>query len=600
MDVGQNKLNNIIPYISGDESFYPTINSDIHRQSIKSEDTFIVIKNQNNKLLKDDKRLNNTYLYFKNYKVLNISMLSEKKKNRVRTSYSARLKSLKYNKIVKKLETSLRVSNKIHLKEITLEEIISDEFNNSDIKLKHKKNSESSLLKKNPRIVDDFEISKKKSNLKISRKISEMCPICLDTIEDSFTLNCCKMTFCLPCLEYHTEYKLKNFYIEKSKSSTFSIICPNRECKNLVMTEEDIMKILNTNEKNKYIRIKELVKLANQDGVVLCPIPDCNSYVVDHVKDQVKLKCGNAHDFCRNCMKAYHTDSCNKDEVQLEVIKQLNIKKCPKCQILMEKKEGCNHMTCGNYLCKYEFCWICLGKYDTSHYSNPMSPCYSRANDDNDTMTVFHNNKCLLFLKRLGIVFLFIFIIILAIPLFSVLLGLWAYVQYYDDRIFESKITLKSSGLSKFHYAIVLFSYLLIGFYCFSIGIFIFALLVVTSPLIGLIYLIYKSNRSFVRVRRIRARPRFIRDEEDYLFFDHNRRELATSNLRLTRRLLTKKILKNRKSHSKSMSLPSSKKLKFGIIELCLSKRRNSISFFKNKLNLPSFIHLKNTDIDYE
>ena len=32
-------------------------------------------------------------------------------------------------------------------------------------------------------------------------------------------------------------------------------------------------------------------------------------------------------------------------------------KKCPKCNINVEKNGGCMHMTCVN--CKYDFCWMC-------------------------------------------------------------------------------------------------------------------------------------------------------------------------------------------------------------------------------------------------
>lgn len=35
-----------------------------------------------------------------------------------------------------------------------------------------------------------------------------------------------------------------------------------------------------------------------------------------------------------------------------------NTKRCPKCNTLIEKDEGCNHMSCS--YCKHEFCWICM------------------------------------------------------------------------------------------------------------------------------------------------------------------------------------------------------------------------------------------------
>lgn len=34
-----------------------------------------------------------------------------------------------------------------------------------------------------------------------------------------------------------------------------------------------------------------------------------------------------------------------------------------KLQVTIEKDGGCNHMTCKNLSCKFEFCWMCLGPW---------------------------------------------------------------------------------------------------------------------------------------------------------------------------------------------------------------------------------------------
>lgn len=39
---------------------------------------------------------------------------------------------------------------------------------------------------------------------------------------------------------------------------------------------------------------------------------------------------------------------------------------CPKCNIFIEKESGCNRMVCE--MCNFEFCWLCLKKYEFYHY----------------------------------------------------------------------------------------------------------------------------------------------------------------------------------------------------------------------------------------
>ena len=63
------------------------------------------------------------------------------------------------------------------------------------------------------------------------------------------------------------------------------------------------------------------------------------------------------------------------------------IQRCPMCKNIIEKNEGCIHMTC---LCKYEFCWICMKvwKGHTNFYK-----CAETSKEDHEKKLNLENEK---------------------------------------------------------------------------------------------------------------------------------------------------------------------------------------------------------------
>ena len=57
-----------------------------------------------------------------------------------------------------------------------------------------------------------------------------------------------------------------------------------------------------------------------------------------------------------------------------------NMKKCPGCNTIIEKSEGCNKMKCS--VCFMTFCFLCAVILDPedpySHYNEPLSTCMGR------------------------------------------------------------------------------------------------------------------------------------------------------------------------------------------------------------------------------
>jgi len=48
------------------------------------------------------------------------------------------------------------------------------------------------------------------------------------------------------------------------------------------------------------------------------------------------------------------------DEKSNLLMKSKKYQKCPGCEKIVEKRDGCNHITC---ICGYQFCYKCGNKY---------------------------------------------------------------------------------------------------------------------------------------------------------------------------------------------------------------------------------------------
>ncbi len=105
-----------------------------------------------------------------------------------------------------------------------------------------------------------------------------------------------------------------------------------------------------------------------------CPAPGCENAVrVSHARMMpVTCKCGK--EFCFSCGHDSHRPivcamiklwlkKCADDSETSNWI-AANTKECPKCKTTIEKNGGCNHMSCRQPKCAYEFCWVCLGPWE--------------------------------------------------------------------------------------------------------------------------------------------------------------------------------------------------------------------------------------------
>ena len=218
---------------------------------------------------------------------------------------------------------------------------------------------------------------------------------------DLIDLPTCGHTFCKLCWSKYLRLKIKR--------GNMKIDCPKDSCHHLVPIDI-IQKLVSYEVGKKYLYFDLKSFVESNDCIEWCPRPSCEfavSKAEEHLPS-VKSKNGlfrlnrniffNAatclceHRFCFKCKVSPPHDpaSCkmmedwkllidkyigmenhnrtvagNGDEgtkdLATEAWIRANTKPCPKCRILIQKNDGCNHMTCKH--CSHEFCWICMGPW---------------------------------------------------------------------------------------------------------------------------------------------------------------------------------------------------------------------------------------------
>jgi hypothetical protein len=287
----------------------------------------------------------------------------------------------------------------------------------------------------------------------------------------------------------HISSILSSYYVKiKNSEKNLEIECPNHQVCHGAINKEHIFEIIRNEETlKKYFDVTEKVFIIKSKNHIFCPIPNCDSHAVkdSYNKCISVLKCIKyKHEFCVKCLKPSHNGvKCSKQEVIVDkkIAQVNNMKKCPKCQLWIQKVDGCNHMTCENLGCGYEFCWICEEQYTADHYSNPLSQCFKLSNED--VSNSYLNNKYIRFLRCFGLCILGLLLVGIVCCIFSIV-GIVALSLLIKEEFYEVKINKFNRKSAKVLYYFLYFStYLILGIAFYSLGLVIAAILIVTSPI---------------------------------------------------------------------------------------------------------------------
>ncbi|CAI8596847.1 unnamed protein product [Vicia faba] len=206
---------------------------------------------------------------------------------------------------------------------------------------------------------------------KSSKRFS--CGICFDSVKDSkmFTNPSCNHRFCTKCVSKYVKLKRKEKVVK--------LTCPEPECSSKLKPQQ-FQSIL---PKDLLVEWESAIyeSSVSLKHKFYCPYENCSILMVnDGVKVVTSCECPSCHRlFCAQCKVPWHVDmNCRKfqkstrDEKQLdkkflELAKRKKWQQCPKCSMHVQRKGGCEHISCR---CGCNFCYGCGKDWIHGHICN--------------------------------------------------------------------------------------------------------------------------------------------------------------------------------------------------------------------------------------
>ncbi|XP_058783900.1 E3 ubiquitin-protein ligase RSL1-like [Vicia villosa] len=216
--------------------------------------------------------------------------------------------------------------------------------------------SSTSLSRKRKSLSEDSHGEKRKKAT-TTQSSKSICGICFDSVKDYkiFTNTSCNHPFCTKCISKYVKLQRKLKVVKLS--------CPDPEC-SLVLKPQQFQSIL---RKDLIVEWESAIceSSISLKQKIYCPYKNCSLMMVnDGVEVVTSCECPSCHRlFCAQCNVPWHADmNCREyreyqnskpvqeekqlDEKFLELAKTKNWQKCPGCSMYVQKRGGCNHMSC--------------------------------------------------------------------------------------------------------------------------------------------------------------------------------------------------------------------------------------------------------------
>jgi len=194
-------------------------------------------------------------------------------------------------------------------------------------------------------------------------------PKCSVVLEPSFTENLLKIGE-----KYHNKSITEKAKEQYNRFILNSTITNNPQFKSCCTKGCDQMFWLISHRKALELKVNSFsgvlnkttfVRAAEHDETDLLE-PEHLKLICEKCEGETCFSCGLSYHYPATCDQVKKWEEKSKDDSETKNWLEANTKPCPKCNTLIEKNSGCNHMTCRKAECRYEFCWLCL-QHTTSH-----------------------------------------------------------------------------------------------------------------------------------------------------------------------------------------------------------------------------------------
>ncbi|KAK7446350.1 hypothetical protein VKT23_014556 [Stygiomarasmius scandens] len=203
------------------------------------------------------------------------------------------------------------------------------------------------------------------------------CPVCLMEVSNPVRLGC-GHEYCTACIRHFFTADIKNFPIV--------CVAEDGNCLRPVALPM-IQKFLTPSQFSALLETAFTVHIEKNPQLYrYCKTPDCKQiYRWDSSTTATARQCPSClASVCLKCHEEGHDGmSCEERRVQTDPAEQerLNaawargagVKRCPQCQVWIEKTEGCNHMSCK---CGAHICWVCMGTFTAGTIYDHMSQAH--------------------------------------------------------------------------------------------------------------------------------------------------------------------------------------------------------------------------------